>query len=88
LPSFSSAAGAMSNSVCRSLSTTVLMLSSHRLLVMCSPHLLTPSVGDQIQSCTQARVALLLNYNPRPFLPQILNYLVIYGFLSYINVCH
>jgi hypothetical protein len=34
----SSAAGAVPNSACRSLSTTVLMSSSHRLLIIHSPH--------------------------------------------------
>jgi hypothetical protein len=35
----SSAAGAMPNSACRSLTTTVIMSSSHWLLIICSPQL-------------------------------------------------
>jgi hypothetical protein len=36
--SLSSKAGALPNSAYRSLSTAVLVSSSHRLLILCSPH--------------------------------------------------
>jgi hypothetical protein len=76
--SFSSVAGAMPNSACRSLSTTVLMSSSHRLLIICSPqtanffkvtnvekqNFLSDSSGSPIlySTCSQALLLVIVTH--------------------------